>query len=231
MPMPSVEIAWGGGKWNGGHKKAVRPFVESALDMAREGIDAFGISVMLPKRAILWRASELYGDFGGANNATDFELYVSPKDLKRRKIAKRTSELTVIAFHELVHCVRNQHFDVCDLIELSAAEGLANTTENKFAGMLLPKEEQVISGLDMVGEHAVNAARLVNELFEDAEREVTAEPQQAKKLFDKWFDGEPGILTQGATIGVLAVQKLLAEGQTIPSVMTMPAEDILATIL
>ncbi len=228
MAIPPIEIRWGGGKWNGGHKRAVRPYVEAATDLAVDGFSGMGISYAEPKVANIWRASRFFGEVGSAADARNFDLYIEVDDIKRRRVARIVPELVVASFHELFHTVRSEHFPHHEtLIETCATEGLAHFATHRFARALLSPNEGRSAWLSMRGDDVGQLDILRQEFAHDVMDE-TSGTEAPYEVYERWFDGSDGdSLPSGVTIGVMAVHDLLQSGHEIADLMAVAPEDII----
>lgn len=224
----SIEIAWGGGRWNGGHKRAVRPVLEAAASLAQEGLEYVDISWELPKSVTVWQANNRIPDAGAAVDAQNFELWLPYNLVKRRKIASRFVELMLTVSHEITHCARFEFADADDIVERAASEGIAYHAEASVGEALL--EYNVLPPPMSQQEVAVLSACF----FEDAALAEASSSEFQDEMIDHWFSravGQGGFMTAGDMIGITAVGRHLDSGVTFPELMVMDAQDVMSSLV
>jgi len=225
MPAPSIEIAWGGGKWNSGRRHAVQPHVETAMEIAATALDDHGVVFAEPVTATVWQTHSTYPFDGTCIDANNFELYLSCRDVRRRKIGRMTALLSTVSGHESIHCWRSEYFSEDTLLENAATEGLAYAFQEDMAKLVMTTDEL-----------AVWRWPTLPNWDEQMQRRLSAqmsadEPDYAlgnEWLFDKWF-AYPGPMQYpaGVSLGLLAVRNLQKEGLAYPDMVALPAEELL----
>lgn len=105
MSMPPIEIRWGGGKWPNAPKQRLRPLVRNALDIAQLCLaEGLGVHSDVPKVASIWCIDNNDDTAGSTDSASEFELYVPHRFIRRPKKTERlTLPFLMHAAHELVH--------------------------------------------------------------------------------------------------------------------------------
>lgn len=234
-PPANIEIAWGGGKWNSGHKRAVRPWVTTAVEITNDALDHFGIASDEQKQAMIYRSSKPE-DYGAACHSRRFEMYIPSQAIRHRKVGKHATELALTAFHEAVHCVRMESNNEQHLIEKIAAEGVAYHAERALAHELLLSHEMHLVAESSLFKPLSPAAQeqILSALLTDAATAGQLDPEAGtdmpyiEEIYGYWLE-EPFINGPplGLRIGISAVGSLLDNGVSLAHVINMPSEDIM----
>lgn len=220
MANPEIEIAWGGGQWRPVDRRACRDSVSTALALANDGLDLFGIEYHVPKRARICRVARGFPGSGESSGSRNLDLYIPHNPLiKRRKVERYIPHLATTGFHEVLHCVRSEVINKEETLrDTCASEGIAHIAEARFIKLLLPANEQdsmVVPPWDI---------ELQAELLDVMDMDE-GEPYS----YDAWFDnlGTDIYPAAGVSLGVLAVQRKVDAGYEIADIITMPTEEIL----
>lgn len=225
MNGPRTEIAWGGGKWNGGHKRAVRPNVELALALAEDGLDSLKIVAREPKQAVVWRVRRGYDDTGEAVSSFRFDLHIGSEHIRRRKVERLMLELATTSMHELIHCIRAEEFPAEDIVEMAVTEGLAYVGSYMFAsGLMRPEEARIATYEATIDDNLLDATRTSFERTARAERAGTVDDMLANEM---WFTSPPDSLSAGILLGINAVQTALGQGASFAELMTVAPDVIM----
>lgn len=239
MAMTHIELMWGGGRWNGGHKKAARPFVESALGIADDSIDYFHFNTNTPKTAVIWQCSKNLSDAGSVaqNNTSVFEMYIPYHFLKHRKLGRFVNELAVVAVHEVAHTIRNEFAVTETLADFAVSEGLAYHAEQLVAKEILsPIERSQRDSMVQLQIPPELEQYYIDACIEDMAQEAVYKEQGnedgAYELYEKWFEKPTSYtgLSAGDYLGILSVGHLLASGAPLAEVIEMPTEEIFAAV-
>lgn len=235
MSAPTnIEIAWGGGRWNKGHRLAVQPTVEAALGIAEDSMSYLDLEYTQPKQATIWRAANRFEEAGAAIDVTQMELYIPCQLIRYRKVQRCINQLAVVATHELMHMVRSERVEPETISDFAVSEGLAYYAEKGIVRELLRPDEQserlatLERGLD---DHAF--ARLRKAFYKDTLRDESdrgiRETDASLKLFNEWF-GSP--LTDegrapGDYIGIYAVGNMMQDGASLAEIVELPSRTVL----
>lgn len=235
--LPPIEIRWGGGKWPNAPKRRLRPYVESAIELAQLSLrEELGVASDVPKRASIWCVFDNNYELGSTDSATDMDLHVPYSFIRRpRKTSRLTAPLFLTAAHELMHTYRYEQGFRFSLAEGVFSEGLSMWGEYLVGQQLLCDGEfiDVPDCLASVAAADVEAGWAT--LLEDTTRldafelERGLEAPDKDSVYSEWFDpSAPDEPPLGYVLGMVTVGNLLRAGATFPEMLAMPTEEIIA---
>lgn len=226
MANPEIEIAWGGGSWQRGHRKVVRPVVSTVADLAVMTADEMGVTYNEPKKLHVWRCSRTWPEAGSNSSAVDMELYIQVSHIKHRTVARKAIEYYLTTVHELTHAVRREsHPDTNDLAEHVASEGLAYVCEDLATDMFLSDDEKLYHG-DLIDPGPSSTYDgLKKSLAGDCSTELLEGQDTA--VLDLWLGYETDQMPPGIVVGVTEVYRRLIEGNDFADMVRWPADQIL----
>lgn len=236
MKQPPIEMRWGGGKWPTSFKRAARPWVSSAIDITQDALKHFNVGYEAEKIVTVWCVGRGWDDgAASAEGTSDIELYLPYPMLKRKKVGKYLTHLTLSMLHEATHCIRAETIPQDNLVERVVTEGIAITSEQLLSNAIFTPDEI----RRHVGEFSARIdpsveTILLDHLLEDAALETylleTKEPgyeETIEGLYRAWFDGsDPTTLGAGSALGLNAVSRLLETGVPFSEVISLPTEAI-----
>ncbi len=229
MSVPEIDIRFGGGTWRRSDKRYLAPIVSCAVDIAKDGINYYGIHTEQPKVAKVYLCGRNYPSAGESTGATEFELNFRAVDVKRKKIFNnelRRKHSVGTVFHELLHSVRSEYFEHDAIEELIATEGISYVGAEllldelglgrKFASIPTPQNSM---------KYALTKEVLTAELLAD----IDVLGSDTDHLVTTWIELNPnGTMPPGVFLGCLAVSDLLASGAGLKDVVQMDAREILS---
>lgn len=235
MSMPPIGLEWGGGQWPRAPKRRLRPLVSTGIALAADALDEFGVEAYEPKIATVWCVGRQDADAGQANNSREFDLHVPFQFIKHpRRLHGFEIPMSLVAIHELTHCVREEKFSGVDLMERAATEGLSMWAERFLAEEALTVEEAGNFSAHFTPNLTVARERRALELFmADVIDELAVDPDlvgnaESDALHSLWFENTYGkALPLGCQLGAAAVGRLIESGATLGQVMQLPPEDII----
>jgi hypothetical protein len=229
MRRDAFEIDWSDPGWPSGSKRAARPHVEAAVDMAADGLSRFGIRNEQKVVVRVIRVPSTTGWDGQCNDKGALDLYLSCRDIDRRKVGRRIPGLAATTFHETVHCARSEPFPDYTLPELTATEGIAWAAERRFGATYLTPQQQAEQSFRITSRQRKNEGAILGALAQAAVTEQDDEDSpkvHAARLALFWHcpvDEVP----DGAAVGILAVERLASRGTSLSDMIVMPAHEIL----
>lgn len=226
MANPETELVWGGYGWKPCQKRIVKPHVQAAVELATLAVEDIGIKYNEPKRAHVRRCGRaVICRAASGLDTTNFELYIRQDLVKHRKIESLCVDTFTAAGHEIVHGARAERYDIWDLAEEVASEGLAHAAEDLLRSSLSVSDELGYFG-DNIDINSPNIAEYKQYLQNDLSIARNNE-RRTDDLIDKWFDFEADVMDLGTVLGLVEVYKRLVEGHTITELIEWPADQIL----
>jgi hypothetical protein len=227
MNNPSIELAWGGGRWPKRQKKVVEPTMQTAIDFSRLAIEEIGFEYAQPKRINIWRCGRSEECWGSSDGPTDIDVHIRVDHIKHRKVARFLFDLTLSLGHELVHAIRSEFSDEPSLIEHIASEGLAHVAEDTLSHIVLGSEN-AFQQANMVAQYSSTTeySAMRKAMFDQRNYRWPRDGQD-DEVRSEWLDITSDSPPPGIIVGITEVQRRLAEGSTIVELMTRPAEEIL----
>lgn len=228
---PGVSREWGG-DWVSSQRKAARPFVDGAIDLACEGLGELDIPIKREKLIRVLRAANNWDTAGSFMDPGLIQLYLAVSDVKHRKLKGKMGLLATVAFHEMIHDERDVHVPGrTDLIEMAATEGLAHYGDSLFGSRLLETGEFYDIRTLIAGLKPDRLDLLTRALCADVAHDIEEARQTgATDIFDKWFETEvPSLDTYpaGVAVGACHVARHIEAGVELAELMAWPPEDIL----
>jgi hypothetical protein len=226
-----IEIAWGGGRWLGGQKNAVRPHVKAAVELAVDGLDFFDVDFRIPKQVRIFRTPRNYPYHGVSLGPWDIELYVDCRDVKHRKIGRLAPELATTAFHEMLHSVRSETEPDGTLLSAVSTEGIAYFGEERFSRLALTPSEFDATEVKLHDNTLRNTAALYDALLADADAETHMGQYEGVFLHEAWLDYDQGeFYSHGVGLGVIAARHHFLEGMSIGEMTRVPSRQFLGVL-
>jgi hypothetical protein len=230
MASFDIDIEWGG-KWGAGERRHVRPFVETAVGIAADAADDFGLVPVLPKTARIWKCSPIYPDAGETDSATAFDINIPKTHTRHRKVGNIANNLVMVAFHELGHTIRKETNDRMDLLECAATEGVVCELEDLLGISIFNEDEVVLNALVLPPLDPKMLARVTAAFMEDArsQQELGFDPSVPDEYHKKWFEQAPlhTPLPVGVILGIHHVRANLMAGIPLEQQIHLPAEEII----
>lgn len=225
MTRPTIEMKWGGGKWKTGHKKAVRPYVESALDLTDSALNYLGLSYILEKTATIFRVYDSFPDHGCAVDSANFEMYVRCQDILRNRVSRRLGTLATTSIHELTHCIRMEKVDdgeADSLIECVASEGISYWAEYTIA-------REIMHGPELDHEYGGLFDPMPNKVMSQLTEHLACDNEEVfdDGIYDVWFDNGGSFHSAGNRLGIICVGNLLDDGKSLVDIIDMHASEII----
>jgi hypothetical protein len=231
MAGPSLELAWGGGVWARRDRRVVEPVVRPALEQVEFALEEIGIGYGEPKTVNVWRCARSEDTWGTARGVSSVDLHIRTDHIKHRKVARFFHELLETTGHELLHTVREEYFPDTGPVERAASEGIAYSGEDFIETITRgPRTGLSIGEAMLCYGTAVNYNALKSRLADLQDYrwpqamldDVADDPQRIV-----WFELNGAAPPAGMLVGVIEVQKRLAEGRSLAELMTWPPEEIL----
>lgn len=222
-----VDVEFSPGKWPKGQKAAAKALVGSALPLALYWLQDCGLGSIIeePKSATIYQCSSTWPAGGESYDEKHFELNIPYVALKhRRKILDMVGSISTISIHELIHCLRFEHFPIDSLAEHCASEALAYYVACLFEDAIgisyyptsyLDHVRKLDSGM---------MSKYQDMLAKDIEHEV---PDSNDLLIRKWAMHDGPNIGAGTLIGMNGLFKLIDSGITLTDAMVQPSEQIL----
>jgi hypothetical protein len=228
MANPKIELTWGGNGWKRSERRAVRPFVECAVELAEGFFDEAGFEYHVAKQATVWRWDRRSTIVGASTNAQDFELYVRHDHIKHRKVAASMQDLALTAVHEALHSIRSEHYDDYNLMEQVASEGIAYVGEDIAQERLLLPIERFYVG-DLVQVAATPLFDQLKSMLAQDDKDSRGDDVLVDKALDAWLPGTYNYagLPPGLTVGITEIYRRMCEGHELAALMDWPAEQLL----
>ena len=199
------------------------PYVESALELAVDGLESLEVRFHQPKVATVYLTGVSYPNQGEASDATYFDLNFSYKDVKRKKIGRPGVQESFFgtAFHEIIHCIRSEYFDEDTVPEIVASEGLAYVGTELYMQRLIggPLNDRIPMPFEDLD---TPFARQLDDDFKDSMDYYGASDDE--RFFGEWI-GEDNYYA--VIHGAYSVARVIKNGATLDEVMAIPAAKIL----
>lgn len=242
MAMTGVEVVWDDFSYD--TRDRVEPLVNSAVDLAGEGLDYLGILSDKTKELHVLDSQDGYLG-GSASDDVKFNVYL-PDNHAHIKI--KFPLITLITVHEYAHSKRFEHepnqWSRLLIKNLVATEGIAMWGEYTIAQELLsPRERCWEYPNNIVGKYFQPQPAKAKQLFEQLETDtlvagqiIDESPDLAvaskilkKQLRDKWTTSKlpKEEVSDVCILGQQAVGGMLRQGASLVDIMAMPAEQII----
>ena len=230
MSVPGVELRWGHGFIDKPrNREVVRPFVNEALELAKEGIYDLGLEFGDRKYVVIDKSAsnpKFRGEAGGKTS----HIYIKPEELRRRYID--TVWMSAYMVHELVHLVHDEYLELVedkDMLVYAAAEGIAQIAQHNFANEVLHRNGRRGPPYRIV-EKILSLPKREKSRLEFEFWKASAKPDsRSEQNHYEWFHrfAPPLRFPRGATVGVIAVARHMSQGRDIAELVTLPPEDVL----
>lgn len=217
---PEVDIIWDDKGWRRSHRRYMRPYVESAINLASDAVQSIGINYNNPKSASIRRCGNSYPAIGENQDDSGFRLFIRVDDYRRRNANKRFGQYVVASAHELTHAARHERYSEWDLLEEVASEGIAHVAED-FVTLDIGITNKPLY-TEVINTQKINYQVIKNALMSDYEKYGNSDSN-----IDKWFDWDSPYMDEAVVIGIAEVQNRLIEGHSISEIIEWPPERVL----
>ena len=226
MTTPSIELRWGNGFEMPRQREIVRPYVKTAIELAKQGLEDYDLTLGSPKRVLVSNDVDLRG--GGAMGKTCY-LWFFQEEINEERINELW--LAGIVFHELVHLIRQEHIAEKTNIEMAMTEGIAHMAGYDFETDILRQHGQKAKPDYSVEKAWAIPDRAINALERTFLESGAAQDHWGGGAYSEWFSSrQPYGVPKGVAIGINAVMKMENEGWDIADLIHLPAELIFDTV-
>jgi len=218
-----TNITWDQANWTRPQKRTASEIVTTSVALARDGLDDMGMVSIVPyKTARICQAVRNYDAGGEAESAVKFDVNFSVLDIRRNKMHRVADRIPGIVFHELVHCLRFEHFSQWALAEKAVTEGLAYVLGDRFEGQLLRPDEYIdLESMFEDTQASYSGALRLAGLLHDSEAAYEDYDSLNLDFINAWDGVTDGYFSPLERIGITAVRINLSLGIT-------PAELLIA---
>jgi hypothetical protein len=227
-----TNITWDGSNWTRPQRRTAAEIVETSVALARDGLNDMGIFSTVPvKTARVCQAVRNYPAGGEADSAVKFDVNFNVLDIRRNKLHRVAQKIPGVVFHELIHCLRFEHFnDGWTLAETAASEGLAYVLGDMFEDQLLRPEEYVSLDKVFKDTHATYEGALrLSRMLNASEAAYVDYDHLDGEFLRAWTDGDYS-LSPLERIGITAVRLNLHQGMSPASLMVTSPDQILEVL-